>query len=110
MAPAGISRALLARLNTITNRILKDPDVREQLSRQGADPLGGSPEEFAVIISKDTERWKKVVAAGGIKGEGHAKSSCLLQNHRDEPMASARYWPWVTRPHARPIRGAFLPE
>src|ERR1700681_3787995 len=69
MAPAGISKALVARLNAATNQVLKDAEVREQLSRQGADPLGGAPEEFAAIISKDTERWKKVVAAGGIKVE-----------------------------------------
>lgn len=69
MAPAGISKRLVLKLNTTTNQVLKDPDVREQLSRQGADPLGGSPEEFAAIISKDLQRWKKVVAAGGIKLE-----------------------------------------
>lgn len=69
MAPAGISKRLVLKLNTTTNQVLKDPDVREQLSRQGADPLGGSPEEFAAIISKDLQRWKKVVAAGGIKPE-----------------------------------------
>lgn len=69
MAPAGIPKALLAKLNSVTNGVLRDPEVREQLARQGADPLGGSPEEFAAIIAKDTERWKKVVAAGGIKAE-----------------------------------------
>jgi tripartite-type tricarboxylate transporter receptor subunit TctC len=69
MAPSGISKRVLSRLNTITNQVLKDPEVREQLSRVGADPLGGSPQEFAAIIAKDLERWKKVVAAGGIKPE-----------------------------------------
>jgi tripartite-type tricarboxylate transporter receptor subunit TctC len=69
LAPAGLSKALVTRLNAATNRVLKDADVREQLMRQGADPLGGSPEEFAAIVSKDTERWKKVVTAAGIKVE-----------------------------------------
>jgi tripartite-type tricarboxylate transporter receptor subunit TctC len=69
LAPAGIPKPLVARLNTAINRALKDPEVREQLSRQGADPLGGPPEEFATIISRDIERWKKVVSAGGIKAE-----------------------------------------
>jgi tripartite-type tricarboxylate transporter receptor subunit TctC len=69
LAPAGLSKALVTRLNAATNRVLKDGDVREQLTRQGADPLGGSPEEFAAIVSKDTERWKKVVTAAGIKVE-----------------------------------------
>lgn len=69
MAPAGISKTLVVKLNTTMNQVLKDADVRDQLSRQGADPLGGSPEEFAAIIAKDIQRWKKVVAAGGIKAE-----------------------------------------
>jgi tripartite-type tricarboxylate transporter receptor subunit TctC len=69
MTASGVPQRLIRRLNTITNQVLKDPEVREQLSRQGADPLGGSPQEFAAIIAKDLERWKKVVAAGGIKPE-----------------------------------------
>ena len=69
MAPAGISKPLVARLNAATNLALRDAEVREQLSRTGAEPLGGSPEEFAATIAKDIERWKKVVAAGSIKVE-----------------------------------------
>jgi tripartite-type tricarboxylate transporter receptor subunit TctC len=69
MTASGVSQGLVRRLNTVINQVLKDPEVREQLSRQGADPLGGSPKEFAAIIAKDLERWKKVVAAGGIKAE-----------------------------------------
>jgi tripartite-type tricarboxylate transporter receptor subunit TctC len=69
MAPTGLPKPLVAKLNAAMSQVLKDAEVREQLSRQGAEPLGGSPEEFAAIISKDTERWKKVVAVGGIKVE-----------------------------------------
>jgi tripartite-type tricarboxylate transporter receptor subunit TctC len=69
MAPAGISKQLIVKLNTTTNQVLKDTEVRDLFSRQGADPLGGSPEEFAATISKDVEKWKKVVATGGIKAE-----------------------------------------
>jgi tripartite-type tricarboxylate transporter receptor subunit TctC len=69
MAPAGIPAPLVTKLNAKTNLVLKDAEVRDQLLRQGADPLGGSPEEFAAIIARDVEKWKKVVATGGIRAE-----------------------------------------
>ena len=69
MGPGKLPRPLVVRLNGAVNQALKDTDIREQLSRQGADPVGGTAEEFAAIVASDIERWKKVVAAGGIKPE-----------------------------------------
>jgi len=69
MGPAGLQKSLVAKLNTVTNQLLQAPDVREQLLRQGADPIGGTPEDFKAVIARDIERWKKVVAAAGIKPE-----------------------------------------
>jgi tripartite-type tricarboxylate transporter receptor subunit TctC len=69
MGPAKMSKALVAKLNAVTNQALKESDVRDQLARQAADPLGGTPQDFADVIARDIERWKKVVAAAGIKPE-----------------------------------------
>lgn len=69
MGPAKLPKSLVEKLNTVTNQALKAPDVREQLARQAADPIGGTPGEFAAVIAKDIERWRKVVATGGIKAE-----------------------------------------
>ena len=69
IAPPKIPKPLLARINGEINRIIAVPETRLLLSQQGADPLGGTPEEFAKAIAIDIEKWKKIVAAAGIKPE-----------------------------------------
>jgi tripartite-type tricarboxylate transporter receptor subunit TctC len=67
IGPAGMPQALVARLNREINAILTVPETRDQLSRQGADPRTGTPEEFAAAMANDMKKWQKVVAAAGIK-------------------------------------------
>jgi len=47
-----------------TNRLAK-----KRLATQGAEPVGNSPEEYAVAIKADLARWAKVVAAAGIRAD-----------------------------------------
>ena len=42
-------------------RLSADPDVLKQLTTQGLDARGGSPEEFALFIKNETERWARVI-------------------------------------------------
>jgi tripartite-type tricarboxylate transporter receptor subunit TctC len=67
IGPAGMPQAVVARLNREINAILNVPEMREQLSMQGADPRTGTPEEFAAAMANDLKKWAKVVAAAGIK-------------------------------------------
>jgi tripartite-type tricarboxylate transporter receptor subunit TctC len=69
IAPPKMPKPLLAKLNGELNRILNNPEVHKTMSAQGADPLGGTPEEFAAAISTDIPKWKKVVKDAGIKVE-----------------------------------------
>jgi tripartite-type tricarboxylate transporter receptor subunit TctC len=69
IAPPRMPKPLLAKLNGEINRILEAPEMRQTLLQQGIDPLGGTPEEFAATIATDIAKWKKVVAAAGIKPE-----------------------------------------
>jgi tripartite-type tricarboxylate transporter receptor subunit TctC len=67
IGPAGMPQAVVARLNREINSILSVPEMREQLSKQGADTRTGTPEEFAAAMANDLKKWQKVVAAAGIK-------------------------------------------
>ncbi len=69
IGPPRMPKPLLSKLNGEINRILEAPEMRQALSQQGIDPLGGTPEEFAATIATDIAKWKKVVAAAGIKPE-----------------------------------------
>lgn len=69
LGPARLPNSILARLNGELILMLKDPVMREMLSREGADPLSSSPEEFARTIAADIVKWAKVVKAVGVKIE-----------------------------------------
>lgn len=67
LAPAGTPKDVVTRLNAEFNRALQQPDLRKRLGDEGADPLGGTPEQFADLIRDDIVRWGKTVKESGIK-------------------------------------------
>jgi len=69
LAPAGTPRAIVDRWHREIVRALKDPEVRDRLVADGADPVGNSPEEFAAYIRSESVKWAKVVRDVGIKPE-----------------------------------------
>ena len=56
-------------LNAAFDEALKQPDVQEKLAGVGMIPVGGPPEKFAAHISREVERWGKVIKTRGIKVE-----------------------------------------
>src|SRR5499426_97213 len=70
LAPAGTDRAIIARLNQETAKVLKQPDVIERLATQGGNEIvGGTPEEFARLISVQLAYYAKLVKDAGVKAE-----------------------------------------
>lgn len=67
LAPAGTPRAIVARINQEFNSALAAPALRERLAAQGADAVGGSPEDFGKVIRTDFAKWAKVVKASGAR-------------------------------------------
>jgi tripartite-type tricarboxylate transporter receptor subunit TctC len=61
VAPAAFPRELTSRINAEIVRILARPAVRERLVAGGAEPGGGSAEEFSALIRTDIAKWTKVV-------------------------------------------------
>ena len=69
LAPAGTPKPVIDALYTNIAAILKQPEVVKQLFDLGAEPGGNTPEAYARQIAADVEKWKKVVAATGVKAE-----------------------------------------
>ena len=69
LAPAGTPRAVIMRLNTDINAILKDPEANSTLVKMGFIPVGGTPEAFQTLIAKDIEKWGVVIKEAKIKVE-----------------------------------------
>jgi tripartite-type tricarboxylate transporter receptor subunit TctC len=66
-APAGISRAIVEKVNADVNRALKDPDVRERLAGVGAEPVGSTPEALAERIKHDAAFYGRIAREAGIR-------------------------------------------
>lgn len=67
VAPAGTPREIVTRLNTEINKVLASDEVKKKLSDQGADMMGGSPEQFGALIKSDLARWAPVIKESGAK-------------------------------------------
>jgi len=66
-APAGVPQPVVQRLNAEFVKALQQPDLRERLATQGADPLTSTPAEFSAYLRAEIDKWAKVVKAAGMK-------------------------------------------
>ena len=69
LAPAGTPRAIVERMGAEINRIIQSDDGREQILKFGLVATGTTPDEFSVIISRDTARWGDEIRKSGIKAD-----------------------------------------
>lgn len=67
MAPPKTPSAIIAKLAQAIAEILKDPDVAKRLDDFVVTPVGNSPAEAGLVIERDRERWRQVIAASAIK-------------------------------------------
>jgi tripartite-type tricarboxylate transporter receptor subunit TctC len=67
--PAGIPKAVLAKINAEVVRVLNSPEARKVLEGDGADVVGSTPEQFGAVLKAEIAKWTKVAKAAGIKAE-----------------------------------------
>ncbi|HUG24803.1 Bug family tripartite tricarboxylate transporter substrate binding protein [Piscinibacter sp.] len=68
-APAGTPPAVVTRLNTEINKILRQPAFAERLAVIGAVPAPGSPQDFATRAQIDSVRFGALIKARNIRGD-----------------------------------------
>ncbi|NBO02170.1 MAG: tripartite tricarboxylate transporter substrate binding protein, partial [Betaproteobacteria bacterium] len=59
--PKGLPADMVSKLNIAVNQTLSDPEVKDKLSRLGIEPVGGSPAEFAAMLTRETAKWRKII-------------------------------------------------
>lgn len=70
MAPAGMPKDLVQRLNKEINTVLQDPAVKERLIQTGGLTLANqSAEEFKTTLKDDVSMWKRVAGEAGITAQ-----------------------------------------
>lgn len=67
VATGGTPASVINKLNAEINKVLKQPEVNSTLTRQGAEVLGGTPQQFAAYIQAEIPKWAKVVKASGAR-------------------------------------------
>ena len=68
-APAGVPAPALARLREATLEAMKQPAVRETLTKNGMTPNARDGAAFAAFVREDVARWAEVVRVANVKAE-----------------------------------------
>ena len=68
-APRDTPPDIIALLNKELNTGLRDAKVRARIEELGGTVAGGTPAEFAKVLTEATDKWAKVIKFAGIKAE-----------------------------------------
>ena len=69
MLPAGVPKPVVDTLSKEIVKAMEVPAIRDGMLKQGFEPVGNTPAEFAKFIREEIPRWDKVVKTAGIKPE-----------------------------------------
>jgi len=69
VVPSATPKDIVAKLNAEINKAVQNPDLRQRLAAQGAEPLGGTSEHYAEYIRTELLRWTKVVKDSGARAD-----------------------------------------
>lgn len=67
--PKGMPAAIVTRWNQEVARLLRTEEMKARLSSEGLDAAAGPPQEFAAVIRRDIEKWRKLIRQAGIERE-----------------------------------------
>ena len=69
VAPAAVPPNIVQILSSAISNALRSPDVKQKLSAQAAEPVGGSSVAFKNHIAAEAKKWSKVIKTAGIHAE-----------------------------------------
>ncbi|HBP29927.1 MAG TPA: tripartite tricarboxylate transporter substrate binding protein [Advenella kashmirensis] len=67
VAPNGTPGEIIQTLNKALGNALRAPEVLKGLALLGAEPVGGSPEQFTRLIDLETRKWRQIIETAGIE-------------------------------------------
>ncbi|MFN7086967.1 MAG: tripartite tricarboxylate transporter substrate binding protein [Burkholderiales bacterium] len=67
--PAGTPQPIIAKINAEIVKALKAPEIQDFMTKEGAEPVGSTPEELAQYFRREVEKYAKVIKAGKIEVE-----------------------------------------
>jgi tripartite-type tricarboxylate transporter receptor subunit TctC len=67
VTPLGVPKPVLAKLNAEINKALQSPTLKERYAAIEAEPIGGTPEQWAEYVKTESAKWTNVVRKSGAK-------------------------------------------
>jgi tripartite-type tricarboxylate transporter receptor subunit TctC len=67
VTPAGVPRPIVMKLNADINKVTASNSFRQRWADIGDEAGGGTPEEFAALVKKETAKWAEVAKRSGAK-------------------------------------------
>ena len=67
LVPAGTPQPIVDRLSRESMKILHSDEIKKRFAEVGAEPVGGTPQQFAEFMAAETIKWAKVVRASGAR-------------------------------------------
>ena len=68
-APAGTPKEIIGKLNAEILKALKSPDIIDYMKRDGAEPVGSTPEELGAYLAREVAKYARLVKAANLKPE-----------------------------------------
>ncbi len=69
LVPKATPTPIVSKLSAQITKVLEAPDVRERMITNGGATVKPGPTEFAALIKRDLDKWRKVIQEAGIKAE-----------------------------------------
>jgi tripartite-type tricarboxylate transporter receptor subunit TctC len=66
-APARVPDDVVTKLQAEARKVVLSPETSRRLEAEGADAIASSPQEFAVDVAREYEKWRGLVKKAGIK-------------------------------------------
>ena len=67
IAPAGLPRPVLEKLNAAVNAAIEEPQTKQRLFEFGSEGGGGTPEDYVELIRRDSAKWADVIKRTGAR-------------------------------------------
>jgi tripartite-type tricarboxylate transporter receptor subunit TctC len=67
IGPAGLPKPILDRLNEAVNKAIQSETFKARFAAIGDEPGGGTPQDFADTIAKDSAKWGEVIRRAGVR-------------------------------------------
>ena len=67
LAPANTPQPVVDRLSRESMKILQSDEIKKRFAEVGAEPIGGTPQQFAAFMAAETTKWAKVIKASGAR-------------------------------------------